>query len=91
MSPDARVVAVGNPGNLIALLPVDGLDPKSLLRLLPLDKGWAAFRGDDTYTLTGDPAGRFWWSAGLCRFEPGELDGVSVTRVDADELSQSER
>ena len=29
----------------------------------------------------GDPEGRFWWTAGLCRFEPGELDGFGVERL----------
>jgi hypothetical protein len=44
-------------------------------------RGWVAFQGDHRYPLSGDPAGRFWWSAGLCRFEPGELDGYGVERV----------
>jgi len=52
------------------------------MRLVPLpDSGWATLHGDDKYRLHGDPAGRFWWSSGLCRFEPGELDGHGVERL----------
>lgn len=43
--------------------------------------GWAAFWEEHCYRLHGDPAGRFWWTAGLCRFEPGELDGYGVERL----------
>lgn len=46
-----------------------------------LDDGWAAIYGERRYRLHGNPAGRFWWTAGLCRFEPGELDGYGVERL----------
>jgi hypothetical protein len=37
--------------------------------------------GEHQYKLHGNPARRFWWSSGLCRFEPGELDGYGVERL----------
>ncbi len=36
--------------------------------------GWAVHRPDGTSTVVGSVAGEFWWSMGLCRFGPGELD-----------------
>jgi hypothetical protein len=45
------------------------------------DAGWAAFWGNHRYRLAGEPAGRFWWGAGLCRFEPDEVDGYGVERI----------
>lgn len=45
------------------------------------DSDWAVIYGEDRYRLHGDPAGRFWWTAGLCRFEAGEIDGYGVERV----------
>ncbi|WP_163554394.1 NACHT domain-containing protein, partial [Candidatus Frankia alpina] len=38
------------------------------------DGGWAVHRPDGTHTVVGRVAGEFWWSMGLCRFGPGELD-----------------
>ena len=47
----------------------------ALATLLALpDGGWAVLMPEGPYKLVGNPAGRFWWLAGLCRFKPGELD-----------------
>jgi hypothetical protein len=64
-------------------VPADPTGPQPVIRLLGLpDGGWAVFSGHRRYSLVGEPAGRFWWTAGLCRFEPGELDGHGVERLD---------
>jgi WD40 repeat protein/serine/threonine protein kinase len=52
----------------------DAASGRCLAVLLSLPRGWAAFSPDGRYRLGGDIAGSFWHSAGLCRFEPGELD-----------------
>jgi hypothetical protein len=52
------------------------------VRLIGLpDSGSATVYGEHRYRLHGDPAGQFWCSAGLCRFEPGELDGYGVEQL----------
>jgi hypothetical protein len=82
ISPDGRRVAVGLENDCVAVLPI-GEPDHDRLRLLALPHGgWAAFHGDHAYRLHGDPAGRFWWSSGLCRFEPGELDDHGITHLD---------
>jgi hypothetical protein len=46
-----------------------------LATLLDLDDGgWVALSDDGRYKLGGTPNGEFWYTIGLCRFEPGELD-----------------
>jgi hypothetical protein len=42
--------------------------------LLGLAEGWAALSPDGRYKTEGEVAGQFWYAAGMCRFEPGELD-----------------
>jgi WD40 repeat protein len=51
------------------------------------EDGWAAYAPDGRYKLGGDAAGLFWHAVSLCRFEPGELDGLvpGVRRVPIDE------
>ena len=49
---------------------------------------WAVFTPDGRYkTVNAD--GSFWYSIGLCRFEPGELDEFlppgTLRRMDLDE------
>jgi hypothetical protein len=79
-SPDNKYIATATDG-YVAILTADP-DLSVTRRLLGLpDGGWAAFEGDLRYRLHGDTAGLFWWSSGLCRFEPGELDGVAVERL----------
>jgi len=45
-----------------------------LVTLIPLAQGWAAVTPSGAYKLEGTVAGEFWWTIGLVRFEPGELD-----------------
>jgi WD40 repeat protein/type II secretory pathway predicted ATPase ExeA len=45
-----------------------------LIMLSLADTGWAALADDYRYKIDGTPAGEFWYSSGMCRFEPGELD-----------------
>jgi WD40 repeat protein len=40
------------------------------------DNGWAALLPDGAYRVVGAPAG-VWWAAGLCRFEPDEIDEIA--------------
>lgn len=80
-APDGETLAIGFADGSVELVPLgrEEDDPRERTRLLGLpDGGWAVFQGEHRYRLQGDPAGRFWWSAGLCRFEPGELDGHGV-------------
>ena len=80
-SPDSQMIATGHANGCVALIPADrgAVGPTYLLGLR--DDDWAAIYGEHRYRLHGDPAGRFWWTAGLCRFEPGELDGYGIERL----------
>lgn len=81
-SADLSTVAVGSWDGSVSIIRLDRPEPEPTVRLLELpDSGYAAFWGDNRYRLAGDPAGRFWWRSGLCRFEPGELDGHGIERV----------
>jgi hypothetical protein len=81
-STDLCTVAIGSWDGSVSVIPLGGSEPEPSVRLLALpDSGYAAFWGDHRYRLEGDPGGRFWWRSGLCRFEPGELDGYGVERV----------
>ena len=48
----------------------------TLATLVGSADGWAALLPDGSYKLSGDPGG-LWWVAGLCRFEPRELDNLA--------------
>ncbi len=81
-SPDGRQIATGDADGIVTLWQVGStLTPVAQLVGLP-GAGGAAFFGEHRYRLDGDPGGRFWWAAGLCRFEPGELDGYGVERIE---------
>jgi hypothetical protein len=81
-SPDGTAVALGLDDGSVAVWSTTAPADSPTVRLLALpDSGWAAFYGEHRYRLEGDPAGRFWWRSGLCRFEPGELDGYGVERI----------
>lgn len=81
-SPNGQQIATGHESGCVAVTTTshDASQPDVYLIGLP-DDGWAAIYGERRYRLNGDPAGRFWWTAGLCRFEPGELDGYGVERL----------
>lgn len=51
-----------------------------LLTLRPCGEGWVAFTPDGRYQSAGDIAGQFWFTMGLCRFEPGEVDSILPIR-----------
>ncbi|HEX2092145.1 MAG TPA: hypothetical protein VHG28_07065, partial [Longimicrobiaceae bacterium] len=42
--------------------------------ILSAAEGWAALTPDGRYKISGNLGGAFWYTIGLCRFEPGELD-----------------
>ena len=42
--------------------------------IVPMADGSAYLLPDGSYRVDGVPAGELWYAAGLCRFEPGELD-----------------
>jgi WD40 repeat protein len=72
-SPDGTMVAIASQVGPVRLFSTT--TGKCLAMLLPLPDGWVALRGDSLHCRTGgEIRGAFWYAAGLCRFEPGELD-----------------
>ncbi|MBT0770153.1 TIR domain-containing protein [Kineosporia sp. J2-2] len=81
-----RVYTVGfnHDGSLLASGGDDGTvrlwdpsaPPESALRmtLLGTPDGWATLAPDGRYKMEGGMVQDFWYSVGMCRFEPGELD-----------------
>jgi WD40 repeat protein len=75
-SPDGSLLAGGGEDGTVRLwrIPDDG-SPVLRATLVGLPGGWAALAPSGGYKYEGDVTGEFWHAVGMCRFEPGELDG----------------
>jgi WD40 repeat protein len=84
LSPDGTILAVASSGSIALWNIASGI---RTAELIPNPEGWAIVLPDGRYKLSNDGLRAFWYAAGLCRFEPGELDAFapSLRRVGADE------
>ncbi|QJT07169.1 hypothetical protein G9272_32545 [Streptomyces asoensis] len=75
-SPDGARLASGGEDGTVRLWEVPADGPAALrATLVGLPGGWAALAPSGGYKYEGDVTGEFWHVVGMCRFEPGELDG----------------
>ncbi|MDC0746712.1 WD40 repeat domain-containing protein [Polyangium mundeleinium] len=81
-APDGKTLASGSYDNTVRLW--DVATAQCLAILLATREGWVAFTPDGRYKLGGDIGGSFWHVAGLCRFDPGELDEYLHLRLPDD-------
>ena len=71
-SPDGHLLASAGADSVIRIW--DPSTGAQRAALISLSDGWAVLGADLKYKLHGNPTGEFWYTLGLCRFEPGELD-----------------
>lgn len=75
-SPDGALLASGGEDGTVRVWEVPADRPAALrATLVGLPGGWAALAPSGGYKYEGDVTGEFWHAVGMCRFEPGELDG----------------
>ncbi|MEU9444038.1 TIR domain-containing protein [Streptomyces sp. NPDC048304] len=87
-SPDGSQLAGGGEDGTVRLWNVPADAPATLrVTLVGMPGGWAALSPSGGYKYEGDVTGEFWHAVGMCRFEPGELDGrlPGVWQVPPDE------
>ncbi|WP_329520169.1 TIR domain-containing protein [Spirillospora sp. NBC_01491] len=74
-SPDGALLATAGDDGAVILWDVADRDaPARRATLLGLAEGWAALTPGGRYKWEGAATAEFWYSIGMCRFEPGELD-----------------